>query len=382
MAITIIKKPAKLILAKQPVAFTADSTNAGTPLRIKANIAGNTDADSVAADNSGQAEFELSDYLQGLISERHKTLNVPSLYANHPAMVQFEFRELIGSPPVVGDTIVSDPFYVLDGYIPHARRKALYADYTSLLAYLVDTKNFLSWHPANKPKSVLPGQKEFLNYLQLYSQLPITIYISVLLNFTNGDDADMIGVFPNIPDVAYMQMLYIPTGYTQLGIAAFMAANYPDKTLENYVVYLGTGIYSISEYQKYVVDFRYYENPRFLYLKNPFGLLEIVRFTGRGEQTNEISFEIARTDGRIIPDRIAWKHERTDSVKVNTGFLEKEQMQMLSEMDFSVAYELQGDALQAIVFETVKLPVLHDTVYQYEAELEYKYAYTKTAEQA
>lgn len=384
MALTIVKKPAALILAKQPVAFTVDSSNAGTPLRIKANLTDSTDADSVAVNGNGEADFELSDYLQGLITERYKTAATPAIYTNHPAVVQVEFRELVGSPAVVGAEMVSDPFYVLDGYLPQSKRKALYANYTSLLAYLIDTKSFLSWWPLNTAKTVLPAQKEFLNYLQLYSPSPITIYMSVLLSFSpDGDDeVDMIGVYANVQNVDYMQMVYFPTGYAELGIAAFLAANNITTPLDHYTVYLGSGIYGISEYRKYVVDTKHYENIRYLYIRNAFGLLEVVRCTGQGEQTNEFKFEIARTDGRILPNKLNWKHEKTESVKVNTGFMTRDQMQWLSDMDFTEAYELVDGVLQSIVFKDLKLPVIHDGEYQYSAELEYEYAYTVTPEQA
>lgn len=380
MSITIVAQPPKLILSKAPVSFTADSTNAGTPLRIKANISGETDSDSCAVDGNGQASFELSDYLQGLITMRHKTDATPVVYTNNPAVVQIEFHELVGSPAVAGDQVVSDPFYVIDGFVPKSRRKALYATYSSLLAYLAASKSCLTWWPEGEYKLVQPLQKEFINYLQVKSITPIDISLFVGLRFTDSPDEEMGQVFNTLADVDYLNAVYFPAGYTELSIAAFVAAYFPTRTLVSYSVALFSGEERISKIHFYTLDGVYRENERLLYIRNSFGMLEVVPCTGLGEQTNEFKIEVARTDGHILPDKISWKFDKSDVIKANTGFLTKAQMQWLSDMDFTEAYELIGTVLHPIVFNDLKLPVIHDGEYQYFAELEYEYAYNETTE--
>jgi len=382
MSLTLTKSPPLLILAKQPVSFEAQSDASATPLRIKANITGNTDGDSVAADGNKKASFELSDYLQALITERYKTAATPAIYSNVPKPLTFDFTEYTGSPATEGDSLTSGTFYLLDGYVPHSRRKTLYAAYTSLLAYLVATKSYLSWWPLNTPKILLPDQKDFLNYLQLYSTSPINFTIEVTLFFTDGSNTDLPAPFADITGLDYMQMVYIPTGYTQLGIGAYLAANYPNKILDCYTVTLNSGGNLVSPVQQYNVDNAYRENVRYLYIRNAFGFLEILRCTGKGEQTNSFKFEMVRTDGRILPDRLNWKLDRSDTVKVNTGNMTAAQMQWLNDMDFLEAYDLIGGVLRPIVFKDLFLPVVHDTIYQYSGELEYEYAYNETTEQA
>jgi hypothetical protein len=82
----------------------------------------------------------------------------------------------------------------------------------------------------------------------------------------------------------------------------------------------------------------------------------------------------------VLPDKVSWKQEKEDLVKVNTGHLTKAQMQWLSDMDFTEAYEMIGAVLHPIVFKDMDLPILHDNINQYSAEIEYEYAYLETSE--
>ena len=245
-------------------------------------------------------------------------------------------------------------------------------------AYLQDSKRFLNWYPLTEDKPVLPDQPEFLNNIQLANQSPVSIVMHCLIKFSDGSTATMPNV--TVTNVAYMQVVYFPTGYKQLGIDTFVAANYPGKTVTDYYIYLSSGAFQVSLMQNYHIDTGYYENVRYLYIRNAFGLLDIVRCTGRAEQTNSLKFEMVRTDGRVLPDKLNWRFEKTDTVKVNTGFITAGAMLWLSDMDFTEAYELIGSNLHPIVFKDLDLPIVHDQVYQYSAELQYEYAYNEISE--
>jgi len=382
MSLSIIQQPPALLMARQPVVFVLQSDSIGTPLRIAAGVTGQAAADSIQADADKKASFELSDYLQGLITTRHKTGSVAEVYSDVPLPVTFDFVEWAGDPPVdTFDLVDQGPFYLLDALIPKSRSKAFYTSYSSLLNYLITTKSCLTWWPDSESKKVGVDQPEFLNFLQVQSITPISVAARVTFNFTDGTSVDN-AVVNTVTGVEYMQLVYFPCGYTQLGIALVMAEAYADKTLASYSVVIKTGTTVISKVYTFEPDATYYDNTRILYVKNPFGLLEIVRCTGKGEQNNKITIEIARTDGQILPDKISWKNENEDVVKANTGHLSKLQMQWLSYMDFLEAYELQGSILHPIVFHDLSLPVIHDNIYQYDAELEYEYAYLQTIETA
>lgn len=381
MAITIVKSPPKLIISRQPVAFTLQSNAVATPLRLAAAVTG-INGDSMPADSEQMASFELSDYLQGLVVERGKTIDTPAIYMLTPRAITFAFKEWLGTPPVAGAEITTAAFYLLDGRVPKSMSKAFYAANASLLAYLLSSKSCLSWFPAAEYKKVLPEQKEFLNFLQLQVAGPVELNLKVSIYYTDGTTSDFEDFFvtPNIPQYG---LVYFPTGYKQLGLDTFVAEFGNGRTVKSYAVNVfdDWNMYGSPVY-KYEIDRNYYEHPRTLYIKNSFGLWEILLCTGLSAQENEIKSETAVTDGLTLQDKLNWKITKTDVVKVNTGFKSAAQMQWLSDLDFTEAYEFDGINLLPIVFHDLKLPVVHDGDYQYSADLEYEYSYNLTIEQA
>ena len=378
MALSIIQHPPALIMARQPVTFVLQATSTVTPLRISGGVT-QVGGDSVQADALKKATFELSDYLQGLITMRGETGNIPVVYTDVPLPVTFNFIEWVGDPPVDNfDLEEVGPYYLLDGYVPKSRRKQLYATHASLLAYLQSSKAFLTWYPVADPKNILPVQNEFLNFLQLASPTAITITLNVTLLFTDGTTS--VGVVETVPNVEYMKMVYFPVGYGQLGLSIIMASSYPGKELAGYSVTVKTGSTVISQAFTFALDTAYYEHPRTLLIRNAFGLLETLVCTGLSEQENAIKPEMAETDGQVLADKLNWKTVQTDTVSVNTGFLTGDQMLWLSDMDFLEAYEVINNVLHPIVFTDLKLPVVHTGEYQYSADLEYLYAYNETTE--
>ncbi|MEI6060912.1 MAG: hypothetical protein WCR72_09395 [Bacteroidota bacterium] len=379
MALSLLKQPAELIMAYQPVVFSLLSTATGTPLRIAGGVYG-IGGDSVQAGVSKKATFEFSDYLQGLITERGKTAATPMLYDEVPKIVTFIFQEQVGDPIVTMPELETDIYFLLDGCIPKSRRKAFYASYTHLLAFLKSSKSCLSWWPDNEPKNVLPDQKEFINFLQVNSVSIIPLKQNLSLSFTDGTSVDC-GSICTV-NAAYMKLVYFPTGFTQLGISLIMAQAYPDKKIAGYSICVKTGSSLISKIYSYTLDTSWHQNPRYLYIKNPFGLLEVLLCTGISQQENAIKPESVVTDGQSLPDKITWKSVKSDVVKVNTGFLTAAQMQWLSDLlDSTEAYELIHDNLHPIVFRDIILPVVHDGEFQYSADLEYEYAYNEVIEQ-
>ena len=131
------------------------------------------------------------------------------------------------------------------------------------------------------------------------------------------------------------------------------------------------------------MDFGYYELPRILVFKNPFGLYEYLLCTGASQQDNTIKYETAVTDGKSIPDKLNWKTTESDVVKTNTGFLKAKQILWLADLLVSTeTFELMDGAMHPIVFKDVELPVVHTGDFIYSAELEYEYAYNEYVEQA
>ena len=382
MSLTILQKPAELILANQPVTFSVHSSETGTPLRILGAVYG-IGGDSVQADASQNASFDLSDYLKNLVTQKGKTGSLPQAYSEVPKTVSFIFQEIVGNPPENRAPLETDGFLLLDAYIPKSIRKFFYFNYANLLAYLKASKSCLTWWPVDEEKRVLPSQMECLNYLQVFSPDPITITLDLSLVFTDGTQSNRGAVF-TVPNVPFLKLVYFPTGYSQLGIEA-LAAQYPDKTLSGYIVSINYGPPNhsepISSPYSFSVDFSYYQMPRILVFKNPFGLYEYLLCTGASQLDSGIKTETAVTDGRTLQDKLNWKTTRSDVVKTNTGFLGEEQMRWLAELIESVeTFELIAGAMHPIILKDVELSVIHTGDFIFNAELEYEYAYNEYSE--
>jgi hypothetical protein len=161
-----------------------------------------------------------------------------------------------------------------------------------------------------------------------------------------------------------------------------MAQAYPEKTIAGYSICIKTGSSLLSKIYSYSLDISWHQNPRYLYIKNPFGLWEVLLCTGIGQQENSIKPETVVTDGQSMPDKLTWKTVKSDVVKVNTGFLTAAQMLWLSDLlESTEAYELINGNLHPVVFRDIALPVAHDGEFQYSADLEYEYAYNEFSEQ-
>jgi len=392
MSLTFVTRPPELILSQQPVVFVIGSDAEELPLRISGGITGEA-GDSVQADSQKHAAFELSDYLQGLITERHKTADTPSVYTGVPKPVEFEFGEHIGDPPVKSLDVLTSYHILLDGRIPRRMRREFYASHANLLAYLTSSKSCLTWFPYTEPKRVSKDQSEFINFMQVFDlENPCDLYVNIILNLDDGNTRVMVNVFSAL-NVNPFEILYIPVGYTQLGIEQYLSTwNQENDTwiwAKSYTVYIyNSGLDLLSQKYTFEIDEKYTQNARRLYIRNPFGMLETINCTGIGQQDNKYTMETLTTDGRILPDKINFRTSREAVVKCNTGHLTAKQMLWLSDImdveDYETleAYEMIGEILHPIVFREVNLPLVHDGDYQYSAELEYEYAYNEITEHA
>lgn len=380
MSITILTHPPALIMARQPVVFTIDSSSTESPLRLSGGVV-DVGSDSVPADVDNEARFNFSDYLQGLTTERHKLTTTPSKYTGAVTVVEFAFAELYGTPPTSHNAITTSEYSVIDGFVPRNRRKAFYASYASMLAYLISSKSCLTWWPSNESKKVLPTQKEIINHLQVHSGTAVSLQLKVTLLYTDNSTDNMGNVYSSVASVGYLDMVYFPVGYTELGIAAWVASNNPGKTVRKYYISIYDSATLVSKIYSFDLDQNYYENPRYLYIRNPFGMLEILLCTGLSSAVSEYSSEKAVTDGQITQDKLTWYNRKADLVKVVTGFMTKAQIQWLSELlETTEAYELISGVLVPIVLRDPKIATAHDGEYQYSAEIDYEYAYTEPIE--
>lgn len=381
MSITVTKHPPELILSQQPVVIEVESNETGTPLRILAGVSG-IGGNSIQADANKKAQFELSDYLQGIITDRGNFNNVPYIYDNNPKTIGFVFTELVGDPPISNPELDYSTFYLLDGYIPKPRVKSFYSIYSSLLNFLQITKRDLSWWPLSEPRKITPTDKYMINYLNL-SDLNPDIFLHVHVLFSDGTGVDFGQVFDTLQAVEYMKIINFPAGYSELGIQSWASSNYPHKEVVGYVLQIRTGSTNLSANFQFELDRAYYAQSRCFLIRNTFGLLEPLYTHGISTQENELSFETAETSGITTAKKIIWRNEEKNTVKVSSGFLSAEAIQWLSDLLLTTeAYEVTEFGLHPIVFGKITIPEVHDGIYQYFVEIEYEYSFIEVIEQA
>lgn len=381
MAIWIYNYPSQLILARQAAMFYVNTNYTAGALRIIGRVSGET-GDSLVPDGSGNVVFEMSDYVKGLSLIRGKTTDTPSKYTTLPVAKKFTFEEYYGSPPIVHGSDETEYFYVLDGKVPHQERKQLYKTYANLLSYLVASKSCLTWFPAAEYKRVLPTQKEFLNYMQVKTNGDVSLKIVITLIL--DDNTAVNGPTQTaIDNVSYMQIVYFPTGVAQLDLDTFVSTNHAGRTLKSYSVVVMSGSTPYSAFYFFKVDRNWYDNPRYIWIMNPYGFWEVLLCTGLTTRTDEHSPETAVTDGVLTAEKLVWKSTHNDIVKTNTGFITKLQARWLSSLlDTTEARELIDGVLEPIILLQNKVTVIHDGEYQYSADIEYEYAYTEPLETA
>lgn len=381
MAITIYNQPPALIMAHQPVVFRIASNSTESPLRLAGGVV-DYGSDSVPADGSGEARFNLSDYLKELTTQRYIISDTPESYTDSVKSVEFAFGEIYGTPPTMQNILTTTDFAVLDGRIPKRKIASFYSTYNHVLAWLIATKSCITWWPLAIAKKVLPDQNEFLNYIQVQNSSAKDLHLEVTLLYTDGTTESMGQVYSTLTGIAQFAMTYWPVGYTQLGIAAWVAANNPGKTVKRYTATIYNSATAYSAGYIYEVDRSYYENTRKLYIRNPFGMLEILLCRGLGSSVSEYESQDAVTSGLSTQEKIIWYNRKTESVKVSTGFMKAEEILWLSDLLETIeAYELIDGALQPIILKDIKVATRHDGDYQFASDIEYEYTFIEQTEE-
>ena len=363
-----------LLPALQPVVFDVQSNSTESPLRIVSDVSG--EYDSVPAVKDTDVRFELSDYVRSLFTDTEPmTATTPQLCDFACKAIIFKFWEKYGNPPALHNSFTADTCYALLAKIPEARKVEFYKIYSGLHVYLIQSKSALSWWNPGEWKRVIPGFPEFIYYLQALIYDGASITPSIVLYFTDGTTAGMTSPF-NYITINYMKCYYYPVGYNELGIEAWVTAHHPGKTLSGYTVQLKrSNNTDMTPVYKFKLDTGYYPGIRQLWFRNPFGVYETILLTGLGTSTSETKPEIAETDGLDMPGKLTWKNTLTRSMKANTGWMTKMQVQWLTElMDTTEVLEYIDGVLHPVIMKENKILPVHDSDYQFQADLEWEYA--------
>ncbi len=340
----ITANPLAVSLSDMPLLFTVASDRVEEFYRIMAC----PDADLTIGDLlpriNGVAKFELSEYF------RNKRL---TSWSDQPALLHadacksstIKFFEYYGNPPEALNEI-SWSGAILGGKIPRWKEHEFFSEYSSFNAYLSDKRSFLTWYPSQAGKLVFRNQPERLYYLNI-EEGTSELSISVALYF-DDDSYDILNLETTIEADQY-QVVSFKTGYTDLGIEAFIATSHPGKKLLKYKVMVVRDQIVISEMFTYRLNLNTYRNVRYLIFRNSLCGYDVLPCTGEADQISEVE----RLTAERSPDvndstrlnKIEYSNYLTQFVKQNTGWLSAGEKKWLNDLFISKEiYELNASA--------------------------------------
>lgn len=315
--------------------------------------------------------FDLSEYFRTeRITEYSSAASAIHLEACKSANIAF--YEYYGNPPA-GENEETWTGLIMSGRIPRWKHYELLT-YESFYAYLTTEKRFLTWYPRTG-KKVLLAQPERLYWLNTSSATPATLSLKIQVFFSDGTN----GVFlpattatsnPNI-------VVSFATGYNQLNIEAWRKANYDDKDVIAYSVQVMISSTAVSEAFLYTLDLNDYRNVRYLIFRNSMVGYDCLACTGEADEITDIerytANRVADVNDQTRLHKVEYRTEDFESVKVNTGWLSKNDRKWLSELFFSPEiYELSGTQMIRILLKTKQFDRTHRTLEPGSVEIEYE----------
>jgi hypothetical protein len=390
MALTLLQSPPALLLARQPAVYGVSTNSAEDPLRIHAEVSGYGD-DSILPDSNDEAYFDLSQYLQGIGVINVAMSAWPVAYSNGCPEFTINISEYYDDKD---NNTITYSIRAVDGKVPNWKHD-FYASYSSFLAYITATNAFLTWFPRTINRTVTPAESLRIYWLQFVSPSTyIAVKLRTILTFSDGTTATMdeSSTFQANP----YRVFEWGVGYTDLGIAAWVATNYPGKTVQSYTVQVVqnvTGVYSaVSEALTFILDNKYYSDTRQLLFRNSLGAFDTIMLKGIGKkeynferETADKSRDLSSAETVTVgtPDRITWRATSRRKVTANTGWITRQELDWLNElMESTEAYEVISGKLYPVNMLSDKVTHTPDNEYLHSATIEYEYANNSLIEKA
>lgn len=377
--ITLLQQPDKFLFAKQPAIFKVQ-TSLSVPIMFYATVQDSGTDNIQAVNHLGQFDlseyFDVFEYTETLLSAGVHKINLPEKY------VLF-FDKAIGNP-ALPSPYTTDPYLIVNGAVPRSRKNEVYTGYDSFLDYIIAKKKAFTWHPENVKKKIAKDQAETIVCSYLVNNAS-PVYLVVKLYTTDGEVHDMYNDqgFHPISNPTQYSVYSWDVGYDQLGIDAYIAQYLPGKTVDYYTVQIWS-----DDLQRLAGPFAYKvvsfaDNPHTLVFKNNYGFPETVYCTGKSKTVSKLTFEIARTDGSILPDSINVRVDRTRPVEANTGFITKEQSRWLADLvETNEAFEVIDGVLHPVTLTDFEIDESHSDVDQYSATIKYNFSITQGVDKA
>lgn len=355
----ITSSPPALSLAGMPLPFTVASDRVADDYRIMAlpfpGVSG-APAEILPRGGSTSVIFELSEYFA---TRRPAELSAlaAAVHQDSCKNATIAFEEYYGNPPA-GSNQITWTGLLMGGRIPRWKQYEFNAAYANFQAWITAQKPFLTFAPRTG-KRVLPSQPERLYFLNQLEATPATLTLICGVYFDDGsfdlyDPTVSIAVNPN-------QVVSFATGYDQLGIGTWAAANHEGKQVTNYYVMVrNNGGAAISEAFLYNVDHNDYLNTRYLVFANSLVGYDCIACTGIADEFTDIErFTAERIKDVSDATRLhktEYRTEEFETVKVNTGALLPDELNWLNELYLSKEiYEVIGTTWKRILIKSKQL---------------------------
>jgi hypothetical protein len=307
----------------------------------------------------GQAETDLSEYLRSVFGEQvpvsdrfsYPELYIARLLESHSMRYSIKIKEGSGFPATYDDTDIEDRF-VVPGQIPKWIRNSFYSTHFSYWDWIVAVHPFLTLAPDNA--KVTRAQTRKLYWMMWYD--PITqgkLKLSIHLEFTDGTDGNWIR--STVPEKDWYQyaIYEFAAGYTALGIAAHIAAEFPGKTVMSYSLTVTADENEpVSETRTFIIDNNQHEAEREFAFRNSVGGYDTIMLTGTGEAQRDHDNESVNVNNAA--HGLAMKRtiftDVNEKLKVNSGWLSAAERLYISELINSPeVYEITTLGLMPVV---------------------------------
>jgi hypothetical protein len=328
-------------------------------------------------DASGSVKFEAQEYIHAnllTVPPPRFKLTAAAYFQNVYTDYFMKYRTVFTdrSSGVYSQRSYSDPdnvfCYALAGGL---NREDLVLNNNLLLDFFNDAatkKKWLTWMP-----EVRITDKDETHSLFFAIQQPAYTTYKLMAHVYSADTGQTISLTPHV-NVQYWRVVEFLTGYTQLGLSAYL-----DGKVNRWELWLVDNANNvISDVQTYVLDEEYRENTRYFRFRNSWGVYDSLRCTGVFEsiiehEREKVNYIENEPETSYNAPGAHTMVKEAQSFKANTGWLSKDFLTYLRDfMISSDIYEIVDDKLLRCLLTSKKTNLEKDKDYNHYLSFEYE----------
>lgn len=264
------------------------------------------------------AQFRIDSLLDGFLQPMKPFFRQNSMGLVPSLTMPYCLRERItGGTPAVNTDVTRPKSWVFAGGL----NEADFAGWNNAFftTHLANTRQFLTWQPADKWVSADVLAEEYLYFLLNFTPLPSRLLLRAELTFADGRDDTRTLLTLERP--ALNAVVSIPAGVAQLGLTA-------TPGLVSYRLWLATETEDrLSEVRTYRIDTAFRPSQRWVLLANSLGGFDTLRLLGQGSETGQTKRATTEQDqfGATAVDYASLRvisAETDQTLTVSTGWFE------------------------------------------------------------